>query len=437
MKSLWSDKNELPGFPELEGAISADVLIIGGGMAGILTAYILKEAGVRAVLLEGERICSGVTKNTTAKITSQHGLIYADLVKRFGVEKASMYLRANEAAVRKYFEIGEKVGCPIERKTNYIYSRTDTVRLLDEVNALKKIGYTALAVKEVELPFAVSGAVGFRDQGQFDPLEFASKIAPGLEIYENSFVKKLRGQTAYTDKGCVSAKAVIIATHFPFINRHGSYFLKMYQERSYVAAYTGAGDLDGMYLDADNDGFSFRNHGEYLLIGGGNHRTGKEGDAWKGIEKTAGRYFRMANLKYRWATEDCMTLDKVPYIGRYSALTDRTYVATGFNKWGMTSSMVAAGILTDMITGKKNDCARVFSPSRSIMRPQLAVNAFEALTGIVNFKTRRCPHLGCALEYNRAEHTWDCPCHGSRFTVSGRLIDNPAMKGLNVRANNR
>ena len=432
MRSLWSDINELPEFPELEGAIDTDALVIGGGMAGILTAYTLKNAGIRCVLLEGERICSGVTKNTTAKITSQHGLIYAEMLKRFGTEVTRLYLRANELAVRKYFEIGEKVGCPIEKKTNYIYTRTDSTRLTDEVNALRKIGYSPLAVKDSPLPLRIAGAVGFRDQGQFDPLDFVSKLVRGIEIYENSFVYKLRGRTAYTSKGRVRAKAIIIASHFPFINKHGNYFLKMYQDRSYVAAYTGCGQIDGMYLDADKDGCSFRDHGEYLLIGGGDHRTGKKGDAWSGIEKTVKEYYPEACFKCRWAAQDCMTLDRIPYIGRYSALTDGLYAATGFNKWGMTSSMVAAMILTDEIAGKKNEYAKVFSPSRSIMRPQLAVNVLESVTGIINFKKRRCPHLGCALVWNSVEHSWDCPCHGSRFTEEGRLTDDPAMRDANV-----
>ena len=430
MKSIWSDANELPSFPSLKGDIKTDVLIIGCGMAGILCSYALTEAGVDNILLEAREICGGITCGTTAKITSQHGLIYAGLIKKFGAERANLYLTANERAIKKYREIGEKMGCPIETKSSFIYSRSDRKKLEEEMAALEKLKFRARLTEKLPLPFDTLGAVEFCDQAQFDPLRFVSGIVKGLKIYENTFVRELKGRTAVTDKGSVKAENIIVATHFPFINKHGSYFLKMYQDRSYVAAYENAPSLDGMYMDEDRKGYSFRSYGNYLLIGGGSHRTGKKGEAWSGIEKLAKEKYPSAEQRYRWAAQDCMTLDGVPYIGRYSALTSGMYVATGFNKWGMTSSMVAAELLRDMLTGKKSGLEELYSPSRSILHPQLAVNACESVAGIVNFGTKRCPHLGCTLKWNKAERTWDCPCHGSRFTKDGRLIDNPATGDL-------
>ena len=219
---------------------------------------------------------------------------------------------------------------------------------------------------------------------------------------------------------------IIVATHFPILNKHGSYFLKLYQHRSYVLALEGAQKVDGMYVDEDKKGLSFRNYGDRLLLGGGSHRTGKKGGNWHELEKFARKHYPSARVVGKWATQDCMSLDSVPYIGQYSKNTPDLYVATGFNKWGMTSSMVASMILSDLVQGKPNEYAQVFSPSRSILRPQLAVNALESTFGLLTPTVPRCPHLGCALKYNKAEHSWDCPCHGSRFTESGEVINNPA-----------
>ena len=206
----------------------------------------------------------------------------------------------------------------------------------------------------------------------------------------------------------------------------------MYQHRSYVMALENAPDIHGMYVDEDERGMSFRNHNDLLLIGGGGHRTGKQGGCWQELEAFAKRKYPSASVAAKWAAQDCMTLDGVPYIGKYSKSTDNLFVATGFNKWGMTSSMVAAGVLCDMVREKQNDYSEVFSPSRSILHPQLAVNGAESIIGLLTPTAPRCPHLGCALKYNSAEHTWDCPCHGSRFTESGELIDNPATDDRNI-----
>lgn len=426
MKSVWQDGVIMPQFPTIDGDKSTDVLIIGGGMAGILCAYMLKNAGVDHILLEADRIASGITKNTTAKITSQHGLIYDKLIKKFGIEKASQYLKINEYAIRKYREICTSSDCEFEEKDAYAYSLCDREKLEREVIALEKLGFRSEFTESIPLPFKVAGAVKFEHQAQFDPLKFISAISAGLRIYERTAVKELVGTKAVTDFGSVKAKTIIVATHFPFINKHGSYFVKMYQHRSYVIAYENAPDVGGMYIDEADKGMSFRNYKNLLLIGGGDHRTGKTGGGWKELVDFAGRHYPQAKEKYRWATQDCMTLDGVPYIGRYSKRTDGMYVATGFNKWGMTSSMAAALILCDLVQGRNNPYAEVFSPSRTIMRLQLAANVANAAAGLLTPTAKRCPHLGCALKWNKNEHTWDCSCHGSRFTADGKVIDNPA-----------
>lgn len=430
MRSLWKATASLPEFPELVGDVRTDVLIIGGGIAGILTAYLLHEKGVRYVLVEKGRICSGTTGNTTAKITFQHGLIYDKILKSDGTEAARKYLAANRAAFDKYAELCGKTDCDYEIKDNYVYSTDDRRKLEKEVEALEKIGYIADLCENVPLPVKTVGAVKFPDQAQFNPLKFLSSVAEGLNIYENTFVREMRGNTAVTDKGKIRADTVIAATHFPFINKHGSYFLKLYQHRSYVIALENAQDVNGMYVDECDTGLSFRNYEGLLLLGGGGHRTGKKGGNWAELRAFAAKKYPDSREKHFWATQDCMSLDGIPYIGRYSAKTHGFYVASGFNKWGMTGSMTAAMLLSDMILGKRNGFASVFDPSRSIVKPQLFINGAEAVCNLLTPSKKRCPHLGCALKWNEAERSWDCPCHGSRFTEHGRVLDNPANGDL-------
>ena len=433
MNSIWSDSVEFPSFKQLKKDIKTDVLIIGGGITGILCAHMLEQAGVDYVLVEADRLCSGITKNTTAKISIQHGLIYHKLVKRFGLEKARMYLDANVAALQEFRKLCENIDCHFETKDNLVYSLNSPAKLEKELHALNQLGYTADYVGKLPLPLSNAGAVRFENQAQFHPLKFLAEISKGLSIYEHTKARELMPNTAMTEHGRITAQNIIVTTHFPFLNKHGSYFLKMYQHRSYVIAYENAADVKGMYVDENDKGFSFRNYDNLLLIGGGDHRTGKHGGNWKEISEFATAHYPDAQARYYWATQDCMTLDEVPYIGAYSKKTENLYVATGFNKWGMTSAMTAAMLLRDMITKKVCPYAPVFSPSRTMLRTQLFINAFEATTNLLTPTTKRCPHLGCALKWNPQERSWDCPCHGSRFTEHGELIDNPATGDLNTK----
>ncbi len=433
MESVWLDGAALPHYPQLRGEITTDVLIIGGGMAGILCAYELKRLGVDVCLVEASRLGQCITKNTTAKLTAQHGMIYRKLFRQFGLEKTRLYLEANQAALRRMQALCRQIDCDYSQQDNFIYSRDDRNKLEAELAVLQRLGFPGSLAEDLPLPFETVGAVRFPDQGQFHPLKFLSAVAEGLHAYEESPVRELTPHTAATDQGRIHFKKAIVATHFPFLNKHGSYFLKMYQQRSYVLALENAPLYPGMYLDEKENGLSFRTHDGALLLGGGGHRTGKTGGNWAVLEDFARTHYPEARVTHRWATQDCMTLDSVPYIGRYSLRTPDLFVATGFNKWGMTTSMVAAQLLSDLVLEIDNPYELVFSPSRSMLRPQLAVNAWEATTNLLTLTTRRCPHLGCALKWNPQEHSWDCPCHGSRFTEEGKLIDNPATGDLKKR----
>ena len=426
MDSIWIKTARLPHFPPMEGDLNTHVLIIGGGLACLLCAHRLEKEGVDYALVEADRICGGVTQNTTAKITSQHGLLYARLVRTFGLETARLYLEANQRALEEYRTLCRTLDCGFIQRDAFVYATDSRNRLDQELEALRRLGAPAEFVPRLPLPLPIAGAVRFPRQAQFHPLQFAAGIAPGLRIFEHTKVLELAPGRAVTTGGTVRAENIILATHFPILNKHGGYFLKLYQHRSYVLALENAPEAEGMYLDADKAGLSLRGWDKYLLLGGGSHRTGKQGGGWQELERFARRHWPEAAPAARWATQDCMTLDGVPYIGPYAKHTPGLYVASGFNKWGMTSAMVAAMLLTDLILGRNNPWAAVFSPTRTVLRPQLAANVLESALGLLTPTVPRCPHMGCALRYNPQERSWDCPCHGSRFGEDGRLLDNPA-----------
>ena len=432
MKSVWSETEARPHFEALKKDIKTDVLIIGGGIAGILTAYMLKKSGVDCVIVEADKICAGVTNYTTAKITFQHGLIYDKLISRFGTEYAKMYLEANRAAIKQYSKMCRDIECDHEITSAFVYLNEDKGILDAELSAYDKLGIKAMLRSTTELPINVAGALEVKGQAQFNPLKFAFSIAKDLQVYENTKVLEIKKGSAVTDKHTIFAEKIVVATHFPFINKYGAYFLKLYQSRSYVIALKNAQKLNGMYVDGSDKGLSFRRYKDMLLLGGGGHRTGKKGGNWQELRDFAKRYYPNSEEICFFATQDCMSLDDVPYIGQYSKRIPWVYVATGFNKWGMTSSMVSAMILTDKILGKSNPYQKVFDPSRSMWRPQLFVNIAESTLGLITPTVPRCPHLGCALKYNKQEHSYDCPCHGSRFTEEGKLINNPATKDKNM-----
>ncbi len=430
LNSIWSATARNEGFPTLRGDIKTDVVIVGGGMAGLMCIKELTDRGVDCVLLEAKSIGSGITKNTTAKITIQHGLIYNKMLRTYGLERAYQYLSANRRGLEKIRKLAGEFPCHFEEKDAFIYTEDNVRKIEAEINAYDKLGASAEFVSRIPLPVECAAAVKVSAQGQFHPLEFMFALAKGLRIFENTKALELLPGKVRCEGGSVSAEKIIIATHFPVLNKHGGYSLKLYQHRSYVLALENGPEVNGMYLEDKEDGLSFRNYENYLLVGGGDHRTGKKGGAFRVLEDFCGTSFPDSPVRYRFATQDCISLDGIPYIGSYADDAEDIYVATGFNKWGMTSSAVAADILADMVTGVKNHCAEVFAPDRSVLHPKLFSNIFHSVAGILTPTVPRCPHLGCALKYNSDEHSWDCPCHGSRFSDSGELIDNPATDDL-------
>lgn len=425
-QSIWQNTVTPPTFAPLSGDTKTDVLIVGGGLAGLLTAYQLEKRGVNYLLVEQGRICGRTSGNTTAKITVQHGLIYHKIIRRYGIGTAKAYYLANRAAANEYALLCREIDCDYETADNFVYTTDERDKLEMEMQALETIDCPANFYSELPFPFSVAGAVSIPNQAQFHPLKFAFSLSKNLNIAENTAVKNIDGNIIYTDRGIINAKQIVITTHFPFLDRWGGYFLKLYQHRSYVLALENASSPDGMYVDDALTGLSFRHYKNMLLLSGGGHRTGKKGGNWQELRDFAKKYYPNSKEVCFWSAQDCMPLDDMPYIGRYSKQTPNLFVATGFQKWGMTGTMLAATMLADMLTKQKNDFIEIFRPNRSIFSTQLLINSGESVLNLLTPTVPRCPHLGCALKWNSAEHSWDCPCHGSRFARNGKVLNGPA-----------
>jgi len=437
--SVWTDDLRPIQRPALTRDVSCDVAVIGGGLAGILTARLLQDAGVDAAVLEKHVIGAGETGRTTAKLTAQHELIYHALTQSRGPVTARLYAQANLDAIDQYESIIRTLptDCGFARCPAYLYTNGTGHRLQLEYLAAKRAGISCALTRKTELPVPVTLALRFDGQARFQPLEFLHAVARGLTIYEHSPVggiRRMPGRTLLeTPGGTVSARSVVFATHYPPVNVPGWYFARMHQERSYVIALKNAFLPYGMYLGVDPDGLSFRMAGDTLLLGGGSHRTGEaSGHPYEVLEAKAKTLWPQSRVIRRWSAQDCVTIDSVPYIGPYAPSAPDWFVATGFRKWGMTTSMVAARLLTDLILGDPNPYAAVFDPARSVKGSVGALmnemgHAAKGLTKGL-FQGRRCTHLGCRLEWNPAEGTWDCPCHGSRFAPDGTVLNNPATK---------
>ena len=495
MSSLWQNSANNNSFKTLSKDIMTDVCIIGGGIFGLTCGYYLSKEGLKVTLIERNDLLQGVTGNTTAKITSQHNLIYKYLNDSLGSDMAKQYLNANQRAVYNIRDIvkNENINCDFEKQDSFVYTTdlNEIEKIKLENDVVNELGFKSEFTTKVKLPFSVLGAIKFPNQAQFNPVKYglglANKILErGGEIFTNSLVDNVEQKDnillVSTKNNYIKSKYVILASHYPFINRLGYYFLKMYQSTSYVIGVDIKDEpFDGMYINTKSPVFSYRfaNDGQkrILLVGGADHKTGSKinlSNAYEILEKEIKKYYPNAQVIYRWNTEDCISLDKIPYIGEFSNFIPNMYVGTGFNKWGMTSSNVAANIITDKILGRENEYEEVFKSTRlhpiknneemgSMLKetvnsvlvnkfkvPALDLEKIKNNTGAVLeydkqklgvYKNSRgeifavkpiCTHLGCLLSWNNIDKTWDCPCHGSRFDYMGKNIYNPAIKDLEI-----
>ncbi|WFA07971.1 FAD-dependent oxidoreductase [Tissierella sp. Yu-01] len=493
-KSYWIASTAETSFPTLENDIDVDIAIVGGGMTGILCAYQLHKQGLKVAILESSKILNNTTSHTTAKITSQHDLFYYKLLNSMGEKLTKQYAEANESAIKDIQNIVEanNIDCGYSTQDAYVYTQQDDYinKIKDEVQAASTLGIKATFLDEIPLPLKIKGAVKFENQAQFHPKKFLLAIVDkmtklGVQIYENSRVVELDkhvldSYTLTTKNGNkINAKKVIIASHYPFINKPGMYFSKIYAERAYAIAIKAQEKFPGgMYLSAEEPTRSFRGldteDGELILLVGENHKTGQSDETtkhYRALLFTANEMFTVEDVPYWWSTQDCMTMDDIPYIGEFHQEYKDLYVATGFKKWGMTHSMVSSILLKDMIISGKSKWQDVYNPSRKInmqgakelikenanvasnlvggklekgndelyIKPGEAqliniegnrAGAYKDENGDLHIVNTTCTHMGCELNWNEAEKSWDCPCHGSRFNMDGKVIEGPAVEDL-------
>lgn len=385
MNSLWLSENQNDKFESLSNNIETDVCIIGAGIFGMTCGYYLSKSGLKVTIVEKDEIGRKTTGHTTAKITSQHGLFYTFLVDTYGESFAKDYLSANQDAIENIKNIidNEKINCDFERQSSFVFTTnpSEVSQIKKEVDVLNSLGFPANFVTKTGLPFEIAGTVQFQNQAQFNPIKYLNGLANSItknhgEIYTSTTVYDVKHSDdmfyTFTPNGVISSKYVILASHYPFINFPGIYFFKMYQSSSYVIGIDTKKTLNnGMYITASSPTYSFRtanyNGRKILLIGGSGHKTGTPlsyEDTYGALENYAKQLYPNCEILFRWDTRDCITLDKIPYIGHFSNTMDNIYVGTGFNKWGMTSSNVAANIVCDMIMGRKNEYAYVFDSTR-------------------------------------------------------------------------
>jgi glycine/D-amino acid oxidase-like deaminating enzyme/nitrite reductase/ring-hydroxylating ferredoxin subunit len=479
-------------FPQLDEHVHADVAVIGGGIVGITTALLLQEAGADVVLLEARRLAHGVTGHTTGKVSSQHGMLYARLRSRFGAEAARTYAHANETALEWIAERvrGDAIECDFRRRSSYAYVTSASARsqAQDEARAAIEAGLPATFVEAAPLPVPLAAAVRFDDQAEFHARKYLHALAStladgGCRIFEDSHAVEVdagRHCVVKTPGGRVTADQVVVATHYPFLDRSLA-FARVHPQRSYAILCQIAGTPpEGMFISADGPTRSIRavpvDGEELLLVGGEGHRTGTGGDTeerYRRLEAFAREHWDVRRVAYRWSAQDNTTLDGVPYVGRLSPISGRVFMATGFAKWGLTGGTAAALVLSDLLFGREHPWAGLFDPNRLTLRasvPRLVKeNAVAGLRFVGDRITKRgsrsiedlqhgegdivrldgekvaghrrddgtlvavstrCTHLGCQLSWNSAERSWDCPCHGSRFSPEGEVLQGPAVREL-------
>ena len=492
-QSYWMASTTQFEYPTLNEDYKVDVAIIGGGITGISCAYMLNKEGVKTAIIEADQILQGTTGHTTAKITSQHGLIYSKIKTQMSEELAKQYADANESAIRMLEKIAttNRIECDFVPQSAYVYTLKNEYvkKISDEAEVASALGIKATFLKEIPLSFPIKAAVRFDNQAQFHPLKFSLSLAKdyfnsGGMIFERSRVVDIEeNEGTYviiTSQGKkVTAEKLIIASHYPCYNKPGLYFTRIYPERSYVVAIkTKENYPGGMYIAAEESGHSLRSqmsdHGELILVGGEKHNPGQGEDTskhYKALIDFSNKTYTIEDIPYRWSTQDCMTLDGLPFVGHFTSKTPNMYIATGYAKWGMTNSIASAMILKDLIISGKSPWQDVYDPSRLTLSASAKnfvvqnLNVAEQLIegkispvpehveikpgegkiieangqragahrdqqGTLHVVDTTCTHMGCEINWNSAETSWDCPCHGSRFSDIGDIIEGPAVKPL-------
>jgi glycine/D-amino acid oxidase-like deaminating enzyme/nitrite reductase/ring-hydroxylating ferredoxin subunit len=491
-RSVWDTDPDRPRYPCLTHYVETDVVVVGGGITGLTTAHLLQSYGLSVVVVEAETIASGTTGGTTGKITSQHGIKYYKIIQDHGLGVARIYAEVNEEAIESVESLAAatRADCSFTRAPALVYAETAAGlrSLARELEAASSLGLPAEWVAATDLPVPGTGALRFNRQAHFHPVRYCDALARDLverggTVFESTRATGLGEIGDRVELRCgdaqVTAKHAVVATLLPFIDRAGA-FAKSRPWRAYGIAVT----LDeppppGMYINLGSPSRSFRpwpEGGETgMIVVGESHKTGARRTSsarWDRLQGWTEEKFSVESVEHRWSAQDYQPADGLPYIGR-SPLSKRTYVATGFDKWGLTNGTAAARILTDLIRDVDNPHASAFDagrlggakgatkiltenvkiaahfvgdrlPNRPLPRIEdlepgegaiarhdgKQVAAFRNPDGTVDALSPTCTHLGCYVRWNPAEKSWDCPCHGSRFDTTGDVIVGPATRPL-------
>ena len=486
--SPWLDGEAGPGYPPLDGDARAEVAVVGAGITGLTAALLLAEAGRDVLVVEMDRVGRGATGYTTAKVSSQHGVVYHSLASAHGDAKARAYGQANQAGLELIAGWVKERGieCGFRRRAAYAYALSESQRsqLQREAETAERLGLPASFVDELPLPFTTSGAVRFDDQAEFDAYAYVAGLAGRFTAAGGRIVEDTRAvglsegepNEVRTDRGAVHADHVIVASHPPYLDRTLA-FARAAPQRSYSIAVTLDGEPpEGMFISSEGPTRSLRAAGELLLVGGEGHKVGQGGDTeprYERLEAFAREHFQVRSVDYRWSTQDLQSADGMPLVGPLTPLSKRAWMATGFNKWGMTNGTAAAMILSEAVLGKESAWAEAFDSNRLRPRASLpslvkenanvgwhffadrlrqlrprraeelqpgeaaiarldgqAVAAYRSEAGELLAVSPNCTHLWCTLAWNAAERSWDCPCHGSRFAPDGSVLQGPAVSDL-------
>ncbi|HEY0112755.1 MAG TPA: FAD-dependent oxidoreductase [Allosphingosinicella sp.] len=487
-RTYWNDTAQVPSFPGLAGDLQVDVAIIGGGIVGITTARLLKDQGLKVAVIEGRRVGQQVTGKSTAKMSSQHGILYQTLEQKFGEDKARLYAEAQETGIRRISELAAQYGieADIEPMPAYVYTQDESYvsQLEKEVEVARRLGLPAsLQQGDIGLPFEVLAAMRWENQAQFHPVKYVAGLAAtipgdGSHIFEGSRAVEWTPTTVTTDSGTVTARHVVMATHLP-LGQVGMYYAMAYPHAEPVIAAPIGRVPPGMYKNAEKPGRSIRTHRSggqtWGIVAGTTFKPGHPDDEQEyiqDVERWLTEHFEAGPVQYRWINEDYDPMDGAPYVGWSSKGGDGYLVATGFQAWGISNGTAAAMIIADLIAGRENPWLPVFDATRvkpvagakEFAKENLDVAAhlvsgylsrkpkdFDALEpghaaimkidgeNVAAFKDEQgkvyavsavCTHMGCLVGWNATDRTWDCPCHGSRFELSGEVIHGPATQPL-------
>jgi glycine/D-amino acid oxidase-like deaminating enzyme/nitrite reductase/ring-hydroxylating ferredoxin subunit len=492
--SYWMHSAVGTPYPALKADLSVDVVVLGGGIAGVCTAWELTRAGRRVALLEAGRVAAGATGHTTAKLSSLHSMLYGALTRSFGARTARLYARSQQGAVEHVAEVVDELGidCDLEWLPAFVYTESAEQReaMRAEADAVAGAGLQATFTTDTGLPFPVEGAVRVEGQAQFHPRKYVLALADdmtarGARVFENTRAIGLHEGDpcrVTTESGLtVTASDVVVATHYPVFNR-ALMFARLVPRREVVVAATIPADRDpgGMYITPEQNTRSVRTAphgpGERLLIVTGEKftpGTADAADAFAALAAWTADRFPGAQVAYRWATQDPATTDRVPYIGPFHPAARHVYVAAGFGGWGMSTGVLSGRLIAALVAGERPEEARLYDPRRfhpvQEARPLLGAQAtvaghfvgdrlpgraagsmddvaagtgavvqvdgrrvgvFRDEAGQLHAVSARCTHLGCLVHFNAGERAWECPCHGSRFAVDGSVVQGPANRPL-------